>query len=66
MMWSLNVDKVLIYMALNKITRDKFYKQCKIGRRTLQKILSGQTDIYLSDLLKVAKYIGCEITELII
>ena len=66
MEWSINTEKVFIFMIKNNIMRGKFYRECKIGRRILQKILQERSDVYLQDLIKVANCIGCNITDLII
>jgi len=63
--FDVKTDVIENYLKENKLSKSKFCKQCKIGYRTLSKILNRDYSFKLSKLFKVANAMGVHILHII-
>lgn len=57
-------EKILNYIIANKLSKKQFCLLCNIDISCLNRILSGNVNIYLRNVVKICKTIHIKISEL--
>ena len=56
----INVEFLENYLKENKLSKTAFCKKCKIGTKTFEKIMSGQTTFRLVAIFRIARALGID------
>lgn len=60
----INVDMILQYIKMNRLTKKEFCKQCQISTSTFYKITRNE-NFHLIALFKIAKNMDVKVSQLI-
>ena len=60
----INVTVIEKYLKTHKLSKRKFCRLCKISPSTLNKILNGDYHFYISNLWKIANFMGVPFAEM--
>lgn len=60
----INTDLIKNYMKENRLTKTEFCKLCGLSKSSLNKVLNGNLNIYISTLFKVSKAINVKFSEI--
>ena len=59
-----NIKLIKEFMSDHELTKSSFSKACGISILTLEKVLRGDTNLYIPSLTKIAKFIGVRLNDL--